>query len=388
MSVPIKRPNWPGLYRQKTRHGKIAWYVRVGKGARVRLECEPGTPEFEHEYAGVYALLLKGETPAVKPGPQKRDPALKVTGVTKGTLGWLWEMYRQSSDWLALSKATRRQRENIMSHVLAKAAKMPLDKLSKPMVLAGREERQHTPSQANNFLNTLRHFLSWAVDFSAVTGVQENPCDGVKNVKRPKTKGFPEWTEEDVEKFEAYWPMGSRQRLALAVHLYTGLRRGDAVRLSRHNFKSTGVIHIESAEKNKVELTIPIHPKLAAAIKACPPQGLHILETSRGEGWGSKESYGNTFHEWALQAGVVEKGHGKNSHGIRKTAATRLAELGATEAELMALFGWTDPAMARLYTKAANQKRLAMAAGRKAKGSGKVVGDLFAGAPELPSAHP
>ena len=32
---------------------------------------------------------------------------------------------------------------------------------------------------------------------------------------------------------------------------------------------------------------------------------------------------------------------------------------GATEAQLMAVFGWTDPKMAAHYTRSANRKRLA-----------------------------
>ena len=48
-----------------------------------------------------------------------------------------------------------------------------------------------------------------------------------------------------------------------------------------------------------------------------------------------------------------------SAHGVRKIAATRAADAGATEAELMAIFGWTDPKMAAHYTRTANRKRLA-----------------------------
>ncbi|MEZ0278194.1 MAG: tyrosine-type recombinase/integrase [Methylibium sp.] len=48
-----------------------------------------------------------------------------------------------------------------------------------------------------------------------------------------------------------------------------------------------------------------------------------------------------------------------SAHGVRKLAATRMANNGATEAQLMAVFGWTDPKMAAHYTHIANRKRLA-----------------------------
>ena len=54
-----------------------------------------------------------------------------------------------------------------------------------------------------------------------------------------------------------------------------------------------------------------------------------------------------------------------SAHGVRKIAATRAADNGATEAELMAIFGWTDPKMAAHYTRTANRKRLAAQAMEK-----------------------
>ena len=47
---------------------------------------------------------------------------------------------------------------------------------------------------------------------------------------------------------------------------------------------------------------------------------------------------------------------------MRKAAATRAAENGATERELEAIFGWSGGRMATLYTKSANRSRLAAGA--------------------------
>ena len=48
-----------------------------------------------------------------------------------------------------------------------------------------------------------------------------------------------------------------------------------------------------------------------------------------------------------------------SAHGVRKLAATRMAELGMTEAQLMAIYGWTDSKMATHYTRSANRKKIA-----------------------------
>ena len=340
------------MQRHRTRHGKIVWYVRVDRGGRHRLTSEVGTPSFREEYEAAYAALCKGQKPETK----------KAVGPASNTLAWLWVRYCKSSAWQSLAQSTQRQRENIMSHVLKTGGHAPLDKIMKQQIIAGREDRKGTPAAAKNYLATLRALFAWGVEAEHMTS---NPCDGVRRIPMKKSNGFPEWTEEDVEKFVKRWPIGTRQYLALAVHLHTGLRRGDAVILGRQHFdQKNGVIYIPSSEKTGVELTIPVHPALVAAIKACQPKGLHILETRNCKPWGSKESYGNDFHDWTAAAGIFELGtnRSKNSHGIRKLAATRIAEAGASEAELMALFGWTDPKMARHYTKSANAKKLAASA--------------------------
>ena len=77
------------------------------------------------------------------------------------------------------------------------------------------------------------------------------------------------WSEEEIERFEAYWPIGTRERLALAILLYTGLRRGDAVRLGRQHV-ADGLIKIRT-EKCDVQIIIPILPELAEIIAAARP---------------------------------------------------------------------------------------------------------------------
>ena len=76
------------------------------------------------------------------------------------------------------------------------------------------------------------------------------------------------WTEEHVAAYEARWPIGTRQRVWLDVLAYTGLRRGDAVRLGRQHVRD-GVATIKT-EKSKfmVEVSLPILPVLAETLTA------------------------------------------------------------------------------------------------------------------------
>ena len=61
----MPRPRPPHLHRQVTQHGKTVWYVRVGKGPRIRIRSAFGTEEFDAEYhsaiAGLPARLIPKE---------------------------------------------------------------------------------------------------------------------------------------------------------------------------------------------------------------------------------------------------------------------------------------------------------------------------------------
>src|SRR4029077_9789073 len=72
-----------------------------------------------------------------------------------------------------------------------------------------------------------RGLFRWALEAGMV---KVDLTAGVKNPQRPKGDGFRPWTEDDVAAYEKCWPIGTRQRVWLDVMLYTGLRRGDAMR--------------------------------------------------------------------------------------------------------------------------------------------------------------
>jgi integrase len=336
----MPRPRPPHLHRQVTRHGKVVWYVRIGKGPRTRLRVEFGTPEFDT----AYQAAVSGT-----PRPKRGAPA-------NGTLAWLVERYRETTAWTTLSEATRRQRENIFKHVLESAGQQPFARITSASVLAGRDRRSATPAQARNFLDAMRGLFRWALETRLV---RTDPTANVKNPKRPKGDGFRPWTEKDVGAYERRWPIGTRQRVWLDVLLYTGLRRGDAVRIGRQHIRE-GVTQIKTEKSGfTIEVTLPILPVLATTLAVGPCGDLAFICGERGEPL-TKESFGNLFRAACKAAGVPG-----SAHGVRKIAATRAANSGATVAQLEAIFGWQGGTMASLYTRAADRRRLAFEAMHK-----------------------
>jgi integrase len=67
--------------------------------------------------------------------------------------------------------------------------------------------------------------------------------------------------------------------------------------------------------------------------------------------------FGNWFHDRCVEAGVPGR-----AHGLRKAGATIAANNGATSRQLMAIFGWDTLKEAELYTRGADQLRMAEAA--------------------------
>jgi integrase len=191
----------------------------------------------------------------------------------------------------------------------------------------------------------MRGLFRWAVE-SEILDI--DPTDGIRS-RAPKTEGFHSWTEEEIARFEARWPVGTRERLALAILLYTGLRRGDAARLVRQHVRN-GVIFMRT-EKTGAEVIIPLLPQLATVIAATRTGDLAFIATAAGAPM-AKCGFGNW--DACKKAGVPGTAHGR-----RKAGATRAANNGATEAELEAIYGWSGGKMASLYTRKANRARLA-----------------------------
>jgi integrase len=336
----MPRPRPPHLHRETTRHGRAVWYVRVGKGPRIRLRAEFGSTDFDAEYL---AAVSGG------PLPQKGAPAT-------GTLAWLIARYRETAAWSKLSTATRRQRENILLHVLQSAGDKPFVRIDAATVHAGCERRAHTPAQARHFLDAMRGLFRWAAKAGIV---KTDPTANVENPQRRKGDGFIPWTEEHVDAYERRWPIGTRQRVWLDVLLYTGLRRGDVVRFGRQHVRD-GVGSIKTEKSGfTVVVTLPILPVLADTLAAGPCGDLTFIAGERGQPL-TKESFGNLFRGACKAAGVPG-----SAHGVRKIAATRAANAGATVPQLEAIFGWSGGRMASLYTRSADRQRLAVEAMHK-----------------------
>ena len=334
--MPRKLPLY--VVAERTRHKRMAFYFRIGKGPRTRLP-DLDADDFLSEYNKLFNLI---DTK----GPKK-------VGVS--SLEWLVKRYMEASAFKDLSQATRKQRSNILKGVVEKAGKVAYRDISRSSIINGREDRADTPAQARNYLDAMRGIFRWAVD---AEHINVDPTQGVKNPKRKPGPGFEIWLDAEVAAYRDRWPLGTRERVWLEVLIGVGARRGDAVIVGRQHVRD-GMLSVET-QKEGVWAFAPILPEMQEAVDAGPTGDLTFIVGKNGRNL-TKETFGNMFRAACNAAGVK-----KSAHGLRKYAATRYAELGLSESELETIFGWVrGSAMAAFYSKTAERQRIAKGASEK-----------------------
>ena len=199
----------------------------------------------------------------------------------------------------------------------------------------------------------VRDFSAMLMQLAIELGMRnDDPTLGIKTLKI-RSDGFQIWGPEHIEKFRNRHAIGTKARLALELLLNTAQRRSDVVRMGRQHVRD-GILSIRHLKTGTL-VEIPILPELQEALDAMPADHLTYLTTEYGQAF-SAAGFGNWFRERCNEADLPK---GYASHGLRKAAATRLADAGCTDHEIMAWGGWETLKEVQRYTKAANRKRLA-----------------------------
>jgi integrase len=350
----------PYLKADTNQHGPPRVFVRRF-GRTIRLRMDPNDKRaFLAEYNAALEALESG-------APQKQAPR---SGAPAGTLGWLAATYFAAIEFTSLppvSQSTRRGiieaclREPIKPNSQDKLTMCPIVLLSAAHLRMLRDRRADKPGAANNRLKYMSSMLSWAVESNLI---RSNPARDVKPL-RYETEGFHSWSPDEVKQFEAHYAVGTKARLALALMLYTGARRGDVVTLGRQHMRD-GVIRFvpqKTRRKKMHAIEIPVAAELAKIIAATPTGDMTFLMTEWGKPF-TANGFGNWFRDRCNDAGLPQC----SAHGLRKAGATIAAERGATDRQLMAMFGWESARQATTYTAAADRKRLAADAARLVAG--------------------
>ena len=322
------------------RHGKPRYYFRRPGSRSVKLPGLPGSIEFMDAYQAALATVA--------------PPPASPKHIIRGSLADVTAGYFRSAAFANLSQSSQRLYGIALKPVLAAHGHRLVRDLPKNAARNVIEAIGVTrPGMANN----TRAALSQVIAYAIATGVRsDNPFS---SVGRYRLGTHPTWTDAEIAQFERRWPLGTRERLAFALLLYTGQRGGDVVKINRNDI-TEGHIRVSQDKARKGttnELMIPIHPALARALKAGPVVGMqHLITDARG-----RPLRGLTrLIETAVQrAGLPPY---CVAHGLRKAALRRLAEHGATTKEIAAISGHRSLSEIERYTARADQVRLAQSA--------------------------
>ncbi|MFT8718763.1 site-specific integrase [Acetobacter sp.] len=210
-------------------------------------------------------------------------------------------------------------------------------------------QRADTPARANHILRLFKMTFAYAIDLG---WRDDDPSFGVKRLKT-KDKEIETWSEAHIEQFESFWPVGTRERLAFDLLLYTGQRRSDIVTLGPQSIVNGRICLTQIKTKTYIE--IPIHERLRMSLDATAPHAETFIRTIKGQPSSSNGFY-NQFIKWCEQASIPK---GLSPHGLRKAIARRLAEAGCTPHQIGAITGHETLKEVDRYTRAANKTHLA-----------------------------
>lgn len=326
---------FPGATPMRDRHGKVRYRFRRKGSRTVYLPGLPGSPEF----AEAYKQALDGVTTRIEVGASRTIP---------GSFNGLAVAIYASAEWSQLASTTQSTYRGIIERIRTDYGDLSVRGIQADHIRKMRDKRKATPSAANNLLKVMRWIMGFAVERNMRP---DNPVIGIKAL-RIESDGFHTWSEEEITAFETRWPVGTRQRLAMDLLLYTAQRSGDVRQMGRQHIRDGRVSVVQ--EKTGARLQIPVHSALAASLAVLPPGQLMLIETQHGRSYTAKGFY-NWFKSACHDASVGNC----CPHGLRKSAATRLADAGCTESQIMAVTGHKTTKEIQRYTQARDQRGLA-----------------------------
>lgn len=355
------KDQYPGASWFKDRHGRVRWRYRR-KGRTVSLPGAPGDPDFED----AYQAAVEGRP------PRKAELVPLPTAAEPRSFGAAWRLVKASADWTRLDETTKSRKTRIAEAFLNSETapgsgeiwkNMPVADLKRRHVKAILAERANTPWAAYHLLVILRQMAVVALDEE---WIEADPTYKVS--WRPKYKGWRAWTDQECEKFENRWPIGTTPRLVYSIALWLGNRRGDVTNL-RWDQRTNIVVNVDG-EPRKVDVFIfaqgktdkkmilPVTPMLDEVLQATERRGETILVTAYGKKFSEKSLTGR-MRDWTKSAGLEQ---GCTLHGLRKTLGKKLAEAEASTRQIMDALGHTDISHAELYSREAEQARMAVTA--------------------------
>jgi integrase len=341
VNSPTMRIRFKHVTVRRNRNGTIRYYFQRRGQPLVALPSDPQSVEFAEAY--------------------RRCMEWKGSYEKEGSFGWLCDQYMDSPEFKSKATATRNARRRIILAMMNERLdpKFPetfgmerLSTISRRHIEILRDRKARNPNAGNERLKVLSQIFKLAV---ARNWREDNPVKDAARLSIPRG-GHRTATDVDIEAYESFHRDGMAHRCMVLLKAF-GVRVSD-LRIIGPQHVRNGLLVFETV-KTGVLCNLTIGEDARREMEAC--RSLVFLTNEHGAAFASDKALSQRVAKWFRQAGVK----GVTAHGVRKWLATKMAENGASEYELMAWFGWRDPKEARPYVEAANRLRLAAAAGAR-----------------------
>lgn len=271
------------------------------------------------------------------------------------SLDALIRAYRRSPEWAALKPHTQTTYA-IYLRPLEDVGHLQVREIKRREVLTIRDAiaKARGNGAGTGFVRAASAVFGWAVDHD---WIEHSPVQRLRKLPAGHLRA---WTRQEADAAQTLLPEHLRRVVVLAR--YTGQRRGDLCALTWNAYDGTTIRLTQ--QKTGEALAIPAHPVLKAELdgwRAGAVAGIAaapILTNTLGRAWKPQ----HLSHELPKALATIGLSPDLNVHGLRKLAAAELADAGCSTHEIAAVTGHRTLAMVELYTRTADQKRLAGAA--------------------------
>jgi integrase len=257
--------------------------------------------------------------------------------------------YQRSPEWHALADSTRTM-YTIYLRPLFRLGHLPVASWTRREILTLRDSIAggRGNGAGTGFIRAVSALFTWAVDRE---WIEHTPVTKIKPLPGGHLRA---WTREEADTAEAGLPAHLARVVILAR--YTGQRRGDLCAMGWSAYDGATIRLVQ--QKTGAPLVLPVHPALKLHLDAWPREALTILTDGRRRPWKPSD----LSHALPRALAGIGLAADLNVHGLRKLAAAELADAGCSMHEIAAITGHQSLSMIQLYTRSADQERLASAA--------------------------
>lgn len=308
--------------------GRIYYYAWRGGP---RLRGEPGTPAFIASYN---RAIESHQTPDMS------------------RFRYILTDYKGDTAYKGLSESTRKQWSRWLDRISESFGELRIAQFNRtekirPVIRSWRNRWSKTPRTADYGMQVLSRVMAHGVELGKFAN---NPCEGIKRLYKQDRSDII-WTAADIS--DLYKSCSQEIEEATDLARYTGLRRGDLIRMSWSHVGDDAIVIPTSKSGFERGAIIPLYDVLRQLLARIPQRSTTILTSSRKRPW-SGNGLGSSFNEAKRQAGLSKRNLHFND--LRGTAATNFYLAGFTYREIAETMAWEEKSVERIIRKYVGNK--------------------------------